>query len=140
MSHQWIDPNACQTLAVLVESAAAPLLIEHNAPVCLEVDIDSDLGIPADPNQIVDLVRSLVKQSLHEMSDGGELSITACRTNLGIELELADTGRRVEARATSLPLAAAAIGAEVVWQNCPQGGAAATVVFPPQTGTGRLAA
>ncbi len=140
MSHHWIDPNACQSLAVLVESVAASLLIEHAGAVCLEVDIDNALGIPADPTTTVDLIRALVKQSLAQMPDRGELTITGCETAHGVELELADTGERVESRPTSLPMAAAAIGAQVTWQNCPQGGAAATIIFARQSGSGRVAA
>ena len=119
MSNQWIDPNTCQSLAVLVESVTAPLLIEHGAPVCLEVEIDPSLDVPSDPTRTVELIRALVKQSLAEMPGGGELCFTACETHLGIELELADTGTSVESRATSLPMAAGAIGAQLQWHNCP---------------------
>ncbi len=140
MSHPWIDPNACQSLAVLVESVISPLLIEHTSAVCLEVDIDTDLGVPADAEKTVDLIRALVNQSLDEMVDGGDLTVTACETPTGVELELADTGCPIEARATRLPLAAAAIGATVQWQNCPQGGAAATIFFRRSSGSNRIAA
>ncbi len=140
MSHPWIDPKACRSLAVLVESVAAPLLIAHSAAICLEVDIDPSLDVPADPTRTVDLIGALVGQSLAEMQDGGELTITACQTQHGVELELADTGCDVESRATRLPLAAAAIGAKVSWQNCPQGGAAATITFARESGSNRMAA
>lgn len=140
MSHQWIDPTACQSLAVLVESVTAPLLIEHSAAVCLEMDIDLSLDVPADPTRTVDLIRTLVKQALAEMPDGGDLTITACETARGVELELADTGASIESRATRLPLAAAAIGAQIAWLNCPQGGAAVTVTFRRQAGQRRMAA
>ncbi len=140
MSHQWIDPNACQSLAVLVESVTASMLIEHPAAVCLEVDIDQSLGIPADPQRTVDLITTLVKQSLSEMPDGGELTVTACETIHGVELDMADTGGDVADRVNHLPLAAAAIGASVTWKNCPQGGAAAMVTFRRDAGSGRMAA
>ena len=140
MSTQWIDPNSCRSLAVLVESVAAPLLIQHTAPVCLELDIDTSLDVPADPAGTVLLVRTLVGQALAEMPEGGDLNITACATPQGVELELADTGSDIEDRATRLPLAAAAIGAQVKWQNCPQGGGAVTVTFRPQSGSQRKAA
>lgn len=140
MPHQWIDPNACQSLAVLVESVTAPLLIEHPGAVCLEVDIDSSLGIPADPTRTVDLIHSLVKQALLEMPESGELTVTACETVYGVELEFADTGGDIETRQTRHPLAAAAIGAKVTWQNCPQGGAATTITFRRDTSSGRMAA
>ena len=140
MTNQWVDPNSCRSLAVLVESVAAPLLIQHTAPVCLELDIDTSIEIPADPAGTVLLVRTLVGQALAEMSDGGDLTITACETTRGIELELADTGGDIEDRARRLPLAAAAIGAQVHWQNCPQGGGAVTVTFARKSGSQRKAA
>lgn len=140
MSNQWIDPNTCRSLAVLVESVTAPLLIEHSAPICLEIDIEMSLEVPADPVRTVELLRTLVGQALTEMPTGGDLSITACETSRGVELEMADTGCDIQDRATRLPLAAAAIGAQVVWQNCPQGGGAVTVTFQRQSGQQRMAA
>jgi len=140
MSNQWIDLSTCQSLAVLVESVTAPLLIEHKAPVCLEIDVDTAIPVPADAYSTAELVRALVNQALQEMENGGDLSITACETPRGLELELADTGGDIESRATRLPLAAAAIGARVGWQNCPQGGAAVTVTFRPTGGQQRMAA
>lgn len=140
MSNQWIDPNTCRSLAVLVESVTAPLLIEHAAPICLEIDIDISLEVPADPARTVELLRTLVGQALAEMPTHGDLSITACETSRGVELEMADTGCDVQERATRLPLAAAAIGAQVTWQNCPQGGGAVTVTFRRESGNQRMAA
>jgi len=140
MSNQWIDPNACQSLAVLVESVTAPLLIQHTSPVCLEIDIDTELGVPADPAGTVLLIRTLVGQALSEMPEGGDLNIMACESVRGVELELADTGGDIENRATRLPLAAAAIGAQVEWHNCPQGGGAVTVTFRRHSGTQRKVA
>jgi hypothetical protein len=140
MSNQWIDPKTSNSLAVLVESVSAPLLIGHSAPICLEIDIDISLSVPADPARTVDLVQTLVGQAIAEMPEGGDLYITACETSRGLELEVADTGRDIEKRPQRLPLAAAAIGAQVVWQNCPQGGGAVTVTFQRQSGTRRMAA
>jgi len=82
----------------------------------------------------------LVSQSLSEMPEGGDLTITACETAQGLELELADTGCDIENRVQRTPIAAAAMGVELVWQNCPQGGAAVTMTFHRQSGTGRIAA
>ena len=134
MSNQWIDPTTSRSLAVLVESVTAPLLIGHSARICLEIEIDFSLDVPADPTRTVDLVRTLVGQALDEMPEGGDLYITACETSRGVELELADTGTDIQNRVKRLPLAAAAIGAQVVWQNCPQGGGAVTVTFRRQSG------
>ncbi len=140
MSNNWIDPDACKYLAVLVESVTAPLLIQHESPVCLELDIPTDLTIPAEPKQTAELIRKLVVQSLAEMGGAGDLLITACETPNGIELELADSGCDVNARAKSRPMVAAAIGASLDWQNCPQGGAAVTITFQREGESGRMAA
>lgn len=140
MSNQWIDPNLCRSLAVLVESVTAPLLVQHKAPVCLEMDIDTSIDVPADPAGTVLLIRTLVGQALAEMPDGGDLTITACSSPRGLELEFADTGGDIQERVTRLPLAAAAIGAQVVWQNCPQGGGAVTVTFQRHSDAQRKAA
>ena len=140
MSNQWIDPSSCRSLAVLVESVIAPLLIQHASPVCLELDIDTSLQVPADGSKTVELLKTLVSQSLVEMPDGGDLMVTACETPTGVELELADTGCDVSERETRFPMAAAAIGAAVTWQNCPQGGGAVTIKFRPQEGVRRAAA
>jgi len=96
--------------------------------------------VPADSERTVDLIQSLVNQSLSEMPHGGDLSITACETEQGLELELADTGCDIEKRSQRTPIAAAALGVQLVWQNCPQGGAAVTMTFRRQSGSGRIAA
>jgi hypothetical protein len=140
MPDHWIDPSQCQSLAILVESVTAPLLIEHEARICLELDIDTSFEVPGDSDRTVDLIQTLVNQALAEMPDGGDLTITACETAQGLELELADTGGDIEGRLRRTPIAAAALGVELIWQNCPQGGAAVTMTFRRQSGTGRIAA
>lgn len=131
VSEYWIDPTQCESLAVLVETVAGPMLIEHPAAICLEMDIDTEIPVPADPQHTCDLVRSLVGQSLREMTVDGDLTITAIETDRGLELEIADTGNDAADRSQSRPMAAAAIGAQLNWQDCPQGGSSVTVVFPP---------
>ncbi|MGB7345592.1 MAG: ATPase [Pirellulaceae bacterium] len=140
MSKKWIDPESCSCLAVLVESVIAPLLIQHNGPVCLELDVPTTLPVPADPRQTAQLLETLVQQSLAQMADGGDLMIMAVETAGGIEMELADSGTDVDSRPCSLPLAAAAIGANLRWQNVPQGGAAVTIFFGRRSESGRVAA
>ncbi|QDT08538.1 ATPase [Planctomycetes bacterium K23_9] len=140
MSNQWIDPESCSCLAVLVETVIAPLLIQHQAAVCLELDVPTTLPVPADPQRTAELLRTLVQQSLAQMSDGGDLMILACETATGIEMELADSGSDVDDRPCSLPMSAAAIGAELRWQNVPQGGAAVTIFFGRHGQSGRIAA
>ena len=140
MSNRWIEPEFCKTLDVLVETVIAPLLIQHESPVCLEMDVPVDLGVPADSVQTAEMIRALVAQSLVEMPDGGELLVTARSTPNGTELEIADSGGRIESRPRHLPFAAAKLNVELLWQDCPQGGAAVTVVFPSDTQSVRKAA
>ncbi len=140
MPHLWIDPNRCESLAILVESVASAILTQNRAPICLEVDIDTRLEPPADPEKTVEVVQAILLQAISEMSEGGELTITAVETPTGLELEIADTGRDVKLRETRLPFAAASIGARIHWANCPQGGAAATIVFRPKQNAKRMAA
>jgi hypothetical protein len=118
------------SLAVLIECVVSPLLREHPAPVCFELNVPIDLMTTADRSRLSDLVGSLVRSSLTQMPEGGELTVTGCMTANGVELEIADTGSDVESRSHQLSLAAAALGCKPQWQNCPQGGAAVTIVLP----------
>ena len=140
MSTKWIDPQSCPSLAVLVETVASPLLIQHKAAVYMEMDIPSGLPIPANPVLVAEMLGTLVSQALAEMPDGGDLNVMACETPNGLELEVADSGCDAEARAKSIPLAAAAIGAKLDWRNCAQGGASVTIAFPPKREAQRVAA
>lgn len=140
MATGWMEPSQCRNLLVLVESVTAPLLIRHETPVCLDLDIDLELPIPCDPNRAAELITALSKRALEAMPDGGDLTITACQSDSVIELEIADSGIDLTQRERHLPIAAAAINADLKWQNCPQGGVAVTVVFPAQTSSRRMAA
>ena len=140
MAIGWMEPEQCRNLLVLVESVTAPLLIRHQAPVCLELDIDLELPVPCDKQRTADLITVLSQQALKSMPDGGDLMITACETATGIELEIADSGMDASNRERHLPIAAAAINAHLTWQNCPQGGVAVTILFPAQSSSNRMAA
>lgn len=130
MSHRLIGNDANHPLAIVVESVASHLLMKNPAPICLEVDIDMSLRLPVDKASLCQLIDSLVRQAILEMPEGGELTITACQTPTGVEIELADTGGDVQYRACKLPMIAAAMAAELTWQNCPQGGGAVTAKLP----------
>lgn len=133
MSDHSIDKNHDPSLAILVEIITSPLLMAHPAPICLEVDIPGDIPVPADEDQTREIVRSITRQILSTLPEGGDLMLTACQTSAGIELEFADNGPDVSERSCSRPLAVAQAGASIRWQNCPQGGAAATVTFPQKS-------
>ncbi len=140
MSNQWIAPESCPSLAVLVETVTAQLLIRHAAPVCLEMDIESSFEIPADPSHTAELIRALIVQMLLEMPDGGELTITAVESAGRVELEIADTGCSVDQRIRKIPMAAAAIGATLHWQDGTQGGTVVRITFDRSRQSRRRAA
>lgn len=140
MATGWINPTECRNLLVLVESVISPLLIRHRAPVCLELDIDIQLPVPCDKQRTADLITALSCQALDAMPDGGDLVVTACKGRNGIELEIADSGTDIQQRERHLPIAAAAIDADLHWQNCPQGGVAVTIYFPALSSRNRMAA
>lgn len=144
MASQWIQPAACRNLAVLIEAVTAPMLIEHPAPVCLEMDVDVNIPIPCDQEKTAELIVALSGQALKAMPDGGDLTITACETQKGIELEIADSGEDFHDRQRTLPISAAAIKADLSWLDCPQGGVAVTITFPVdragEQSNGRVAA
>lgn len=130
MTHRLIGTEENHPLAIVVESVASQLLRNQPAPICLEVEIDYELRLPVDSPSFCQLIESLVRQSIIEMPDGGEMTITACETPTGVEIEIADTGGDIETRACKLPMIAAAMAAELSWHNCPQGGGAVTAKLP----------
>lgn len=130
MSFRPIGPSESSSLAVLVECVVSPLLRQHPAPILFELNIDTRLMTNANRDHLTNLVETLVNDSLREMPDGGELTVSGCQTANGVELEIADTGSDAEHRGRSLSLSAAALGCKPHWQNCPQGGAAVTIVLP----------
>ena len=96
----------------------------------LEIDLPAGWQSPLDDQVLVTLVRSLVKASIECAEDCGELLITICESDDVVEIEVADDGPPLQERAQRLPMAAAAVGAELVWQDCPQGGVALTAIIP----------
>jgi signal transduction histidine kinase len=97
-------------------------------------------------------VLNLVLNALDALPTGGDLALTACQTNAGLEIEIADSGPGVPAAivdrlfepffttkgsGTGLGLAiveriAAAHGGRAKVVNCPEGGAAFTLIIPQQ--------
>lgn len=130
MIQRGIVPTRPSSLAVMVECAVIPLLRQHPARICFELNVDVDLMTTANREHLTRLIESLITDSLREMPDGGELTVSGCQTANGVELEIADTGSDAEYRSRVLSISAAALGCKPHWQNCPQGGAAVTIVLP----------
>lgn len=119
-----------------VETRLKPILVDAidygigGARIKLELDIPDGVSFPVDSIQLVHLVRSLVSASASVLEEHGEISVTVWEAGESLEIEVADNGPALDLRPRFLPLAAATLGADLVWQNCPQGGAAVTAVVP----------
>ena len=96
------------------------------APVRLEVDVPADASFPVAPQRLAELVAAMVRGALDCLPSSGEITLTYWQAGDSCEIEVADNGPAIDARPRRLPLVAASLGAELVWQNCPQGGAAVT--------------
>jgi signal transduction histidine kinase len=119
-------------------------------------DISADICCPpglsatADRDMLRRAMLNLVLNALDAMPAGGELVLTACETKAGLEIEIADSGPGIPATiadrlfepffttkgsGTGLGLAiveriASAHGGKATVTNCPEGGAAFTLVIP----------
>lgn len=146
------DPRLSRfALKSLVEDVYASLRPQFSAQaIDARIDISDQLYVTADRDMLRRAVLNITLNSLDAMLDGGELTVTACRSRDGVELELADNGpglseearRRAfepffstKSNGTGLGLAivyrmADAHGGEVTATNCPEGGAAFTIRLP----------
>jgi signal transduction histidine kinase len=131
----------------LIDSLAPQLEAQS---IRTSVDCTSDLIASVDRDMLRRSLLNLVLNALDALPEGGELVITACPTTAGIEIEVADSGPGVptplserlfepffttKTGGTGLGLAiveriAAAHGGRVTVRNCPEGGAAFTLIFP----------
>ena len=120
--------------------------------VRVELDVPATTKISADREMLRRAVLNLVLNALDFMPSGGELVVTSCESPQGFELEIADSGpgftEEEQARlfepfystkvtGTGLGLSivqriAESHGGNVTATNCPEGGAAFTIVIPRQ--------
>ena len=129
--------HSSQTLRQLILTAAQEVIADRS--IRLEIDIPATVDCPLAPQTTSSLVRSLVRSSLECATDTRELLITVCSLDETFEIEVADDGPMLQQRPQRFPLAAAAAGAEVMWQDCPQGGVAVTAILT-RNNRARLAA
>jgi signal transduction histidine kinase len=121
--------------------------------ILAQVDCDDCLTAMADADMLKRAILNLVLNALDALPAGGELVLTACHTDEGLEIEIADSGPGVPAplldrlfepffttkgSGTGLGLAiveriASVHGGRALVANCPEGGAAFTLIIPQAT-------
>jgi signal transduction histidine kinase len=114
------------------------------------IDCPPECQATADGDMLQRAILNLVLNALDALPSGGEVVLTACRTKRGLEVEVADSGPGIPAAlvdrlfepffttkrsGTGLGLAiveriAAVHSGRALVTNCPEGGAAFTLVIP----------
>jgi signal transduction histidine kinase len=142
---QEISPGA---LAHAICQSLAPQFAAQGIRV--SIDAPEEIRATADPEMIRRALLNLILNAVDAMPQGGELVVTVCATQVGVEIEVADSGPGLPDGAfsrlfepffttknngTGLGLAiveriAEAHGGSVMAANCPAGGAAFTLCLP----------
>ena len=116
-----------ECLADIVYQVIEDMRLEDNYLV--EVDVPENIGIPTAIRPLRELVTALTQRATEHICDGGELTFIGWESSDACELEIADSGCSVAERSCTPPAVTNIAGAELVWQDCPQGGAAVTLHF-----------
>lgn len=142
--------DVAQVLGEVCESLAPQFDAQG---IAVQIDCPRIRTALADRDMLRRAVLNLVLNAVDAMPDGGDLCLTACHTPAGLEIEIADSGPGVPPSAvehlfepffttkstgTGLGLAiveriAEAHGGQATVCNCPEGGAAFTLVLPQFT-------
>ena len=149
-------PHALSVPAVIAAAIASLEVELHQSQSQIDVDLDPSLATVLCPTGFDETVQRLLHNSISRSSQfGAELSISACRTQRGIEIEIADSSPPVD----DLPRSAfsrcpthASVGMRGQWLNtnlpsgldvyhtrCPQGGQAWTLVLSSRNSLVRAA-
>jgi signal transduction histidine kinase len=144
---QWV--NVRQVVDDVCASLAAKCSAQGVETI---TDVPAQLGAVVDRDMLRAAMLKLTVNALEAMPRGGRLVVTSCLGPHGLELEVADSGPglndEVRARAfepffttksgapglglTVVHRVAESHGGDVIAINCPEGGAAFTLRFPPR--------
>jgi signal transduction histidine kinase len=151
------EPN-CHHLNVrhLVSSVLDALAPQMEAQqIEIDLDIPFAVSISADEHMVRRAILNLVLNALDAMPNGGELVFTAIESELGVELEIADSGPGIPdtvlgslfepfftTKSTGTGLGLAIVGrildvhgGNITVTNCPEGGVAFSLTFPYEAET-----
>lgn len=153
----WTMFDVRTLLDEICEALAPQLDAQH---IAVRIDCPRSEWMHADREMLRRGLLNLVLNAVDAMPRGGELSLTACRTPAGLEIEVGDSGPGVSPRiadhlfepffttkssGTGLGLAiveriAQAHGGRAIVANGPEGGAAFTLIIPQNARYQELAA
>jgi hypothetical protein len=119
--------NQTDDLWQVLQRLAADALRQAGPHVRCEIDAPRGVEAPAGTQPVI---QALLRQSLSQLDDAGEITVTAVPFGDHVEVEIADSGPPVERRPRTVPMVLALHGATARWQNCPQEGVAVTVCLP----------
>lgn len=123
------SPDSQYVTEAILQAAAG-------VPACqslrLEIDVPADVDCPLRPQLLMSLVRGMLMSAVECAQEASEILITVCSLGETFEVEVADDGPALQFRQQRFPMVAAAAGAELIWQDCPQGGVAVTAVMRRQ--------
>lgn len=145
------------SLPAVISAAIASLQDElHQSHSQVDVELDPSLATVLCPPSLDDTLNQLLRNVISRSAQcGGELSISACRTNRGVEIEIADSSPSVDdlpRNAFSRCTMRAAVGMrghrlnsiqqsgfDVYHTRCPQGGQAWILVLTSRNSLARVA-
>ena len=145
------------SLPTVISAAIASLQDElHQSQTQVDVDVDPSLATVLCPLSFDDTLTQLLRNAISRSEQcAGELSISACRTNRGVEIEIADSSPSVDdlpRNAFSRCTMRATVGMrghrlnsrqqsgfDVYHTRCAQGGQAWTLVLTLRNALARVA-
>ncbi len=154
-SQSRFNPQTASVRRAIEAAIASQEADLHECQIRIDVDLDSCLAMVRCPANLVDALKRLLHNAIDRSPQHSELSISACRTNRGIEIEIADSNPQVDDTPRNafsrcrppdthgMPgqrmSATTPSGFDLYRTRCPQGGQAWTLVLTPRQSLVRAA-